>query len=252
MKKAFLITVRSTSSRLPEKCFRSIYPKLSLIEFIIEKCLAYGKYDTILATTSNKTDDYLIEIANNYNIKTYRGSEEDKIKRWIGACQKYNIDTLISCDGDDPFIDLGIGEKCANVLETEKGCIVEAKNLPCGSFTYAINSKSLLRIANHFDTSRSEMIDYFFKKDKNSKYILFDPQLSYEGLDVNNIRITIDFIEDMIMARKLAKILKEDNLKGTAQEIINIYRKKPEIFSINQYRQIEFKENQQNIVDTYK
>ena len=179
-------------------------------------------------------------------------SEEDKIKRWIGACQKYNIETLISCDGDDPFIDLGIGEKCANVLETEKGCIVEAKNLPCGSFTYAINSKSLLRIANHFDTSRSEMIDYFFKKDKNSKYILFDPQLSYEGLDVNNIRITIDFIEDMIMARKLAKILKEDNLKGTAQEIINIYRKKPEIFSINQYRQIEFKENQQNIVDTYK
>ena len=102
IKKAFVITVRSSSSRLPEKCFRSIYPKLSLTEFVIERCLAYGKFDVILATTNNKADDYLIEVANSYRIKTFRGSEEDKITRWIGACEKYSIDTLISCDGDDP------------------------------------------------------------------------------------------------------------------------------------------------------
>ena len=33
-KKAFVISVRSSSKRLPEKCLRSIYPKLSLTEFI--------------------------------------------------------------------------------------------------------------------------------------------------------------------------------------------------------------------------
>ena len=76
--------------------------------------------------------------------------------------------------------------------------------------------------------------------------------LSYEDIDVNNIRITVDFIEDLIMARKLSKFLKEESLFGSAQEIINIFREKPEIFSINQFRQIEFKKNQQLIVDTYK
>ena len=252
LKKAFVITVRSSSSRLPEKCFRSIYPKLSLTEFIIERCLGYGKFDVILATTKNKADDYLIEVAKSYGIKTFRGSEEDKITRWVGACQKYKVNTLIACDGDDPFVDLKIGEKCSDFLETEKASIVEAINLPCGSFTYAINFESLLRVANNFDTSRSEMINYFFKKDKNSKYIKYDPGLSYEGVDVKNIRITVDFIEDLIMARKLSKFLKEEGLFGSAQEIINIYREKPEIFSINQFRQIEFKKNQQLIVDTYK
>ena len=251
LKKAFVITVRSSSSRLPEKCFRSIYPKLSLIEFIIERCLGYGKFDVILATTKNKVDDYLIEVAKSYGIKTFRGSEEDKITRWVGACQKHEVDILIACDGDDPFVDLEIGEKCSNILETEKASIVEATNLPCGSFTYAINFKSLLSIANDFDTSHSEMINYFFKKDKNSKYIKYDPGLSYKGLDVENIRITVDFIEDLIMARKLSRFLKEEGLYGTAQEIINIYREKPEIFSINQFRQIEFKKKQQLIVDTY-
>ena len=72
--------MRSSSSRLPVNCFRSIYPKLSLTEFIIERCLGYGKFDVILATTKNKVDDYLIEVAKSYGIKTFRGSEEDKIK----------------------------------------------------------------------------------------------------------------------------------------------------------------------------
>ena len=251
-KKAFVISVRSSSKRLPEKCFRSIYPKLSLTEFIIERCISYGKFDVILATTINKVDDYLIEIAENYNIKTFRGSEEDKLARWVGACQKYQVDTLISCDGDDPFVDLKIGEKCSDVLENEKASIVEAINIPCGSFTFAINFESLLRIKNNFDTSRSEMIKYFFKKDKKSNYITYDPGLSYEGLDVENIRITVDFIEDLVMARKLAKVLKERGIDGSAQEIINIYREKPDIFSINKNKQIEFKENQRIIFDSYK
>ena len=35
------------------------------------------------------------------------------------------------------------------------------------------------------------------------------------------------------MARKLAKILKDTDLIGNAQEIINLYKKYPNIFSIN-------------------
>lgn len=251
-KKAFIISVRSRSSRLPEKCFRSIYPGLSMTEFIIKKCLLYDKFEIILATTIDKSDDYLIELANYYKIKSYRGSEEDKIKRWVGACNKFEIDTMICCDGDDPFIDLKIGEESANLLEDEKACIVESINLPCGSFTYAISVSSLIRISESYDTSSSEMMNYFFKKDKVCKYLYYDPKLSYDNLDVNNIRVTVDFIEDIRMARELIKILKDKNIIGTAQEIINLYREKPDIFSINQHRQIEFIENQQKIVDTYK
>lgn len=251
-KKAFIITVRSKSTRLPEKCFRSIYPGLSMTEYIIKKCLVYDKFEIILATTTDKSDDYLIELANYYKIKNYRGSEKDKISRWIGASNKFKIDTLICCDGDDPFIDLKIGEDSANLLEKEKACIVESVNVPCGSFTYAINVKSLKRISKLYDTSSSEMMSYFFKKDKSCKYSYYDPKLDYANLDVNNIRITVDFIEDIRMARVLTKVIKERQIIGTAQEIINIYREKPEIFSINRHRQIEYIENQQRIVETYK
>ena len=86
--------------------------------------MAHGKFEVILATTTNEADHYLIEVAKSYGIKTFRGSEEDKINSWVGACQKYKVDTLIACDGDDPFVDLKIGEKCSDFLETEKASIV--------------------------------------------------------------------------------------------------------------------------------
>ncbi len=250
-KRAFIITVRSRSSRLPEKCYRSIIPGKTLIEYIIERCLFYKKYDIILATTTNEEDDFLIEISNYYKIKYFRGSENDKISRLVGAAEKYNVKTLICCDGDDPFIDLEIGDNCADCLEKRNVCIVEAINVPCGSFTYAINIESLKRIQSIYDTSKSEMMISFFKHDEDTQIFKHDPKLKYENIDINNIRITIDYLEDIVMARKLAKILKEKGLIGNAQEIINLYKKYPNIFSINKDKQIEFRNNQKSIIESY-
>ena len=108
-------------------------------------------------------------MANFKAVKVFRGSTKDKIDRWIGASSCLNADILICCDGDDPLVDINIGNYCADLLEKNNACIVEAINLPCGSFTYVVKKSSLERVHNKFDTSDSEMMWAFFDKDPNTK-----------------------------------------------------------------------------------
>ena len=61
----------------------------------------------ILCTTKRKDDDILCEIAKNKNIDYFRGSEEDKLMRWYGACKYHNIENFVNVDGDDIFFDSG-------------------------------------------------------------------------------------------------------------------------------------------------
>ena len=88
MKIGVLITVRSQSSRLPEKCFRSILPGFSLLEYNIKNALnSFDRENLIVATTDKVQDDLIEEICIFNNIKVYRGSTKDKIDRWINAAE---------------------------------------------------------------------------------------------------------------------------------------------------------------------
>lgn len=95
MRKAIFITVRSASSRLPEKCYLPIKGKPT-IQYVIEQAKKSKLADIIvLCTTRNKEDDELCKIAIKNSITYSRGSETDKLERWNSAAKKYNIEFLL-------------------------------------------------------------------------------------------------------------------------------------------------------------
>ena len=95
MSKAVFITVRSNSTRLPNKAYRKIKNQYT-IEYVIDQVKKSSLSDLIvLCTTELPADDKLCEIAINNNIKFFRGNEVDKLERWNGACDKYDVDFCI-------------------------------------------------------------------------------------------------------------------------------------------------------------
>ena len=112
---AIFITVRSGSTRLPNKATLKING-VPTIEHLIKRVKNSKLADVIvLCTTTLPEDDILCQIAEDNNIKYYRGSVKDKLERWKGACEKFNIDFFITADGDDLFceptlIDLALNE----------------------------------------------------------------------------------------------------------------------------------------------
>ena len=135
---SILITVRSGSTRLPKKAFLKIKGKTT-IEHLIDRVKNSKLPDSIiLCTTILPEDDDLCKIAETNNIKYYRGSVKDKLERWKGACEKYNVDlaaSVLNWKGTKP---LGAHD---GVVSLKNGSLVlEEGKLIDGEFVIDMNS----------------------------------------------------------------------------------------------------------------
>ena len=251
-----LITARSNSTRLPEKALRLIAPNTSLIEYCISRALTFVEASkVIVATTEDSSDDFLSHVVLQTGVNVYRGPVEDKIRRWAGAAQQFNCEHIICFDGDDPFTDLQIGFTCADLLSSNTASLVKSVNVPCGSFTYAMDAESLVSLAQRFDTSNSEMMWTYFEDDPSSfihdYYHTYSRVHTTKQVEIESIRVTVDYEEDINLIRHLIT-----NYTGSgdfsAEHIVSIYLEKPQLFQANSFRQSQFLLNQSRIISEYK
>ena len=140
--KAIFITVRTGSTRLPNKSLLKIGEKTT-IEHLIARVKKSRYADmVVLCTTALPTDDILCEIATRNNIHYFRGSAPDKLERWNGACKKFGIDFFVTADGDDLFCDPHLIDLAFEQYEKSNGEVdfIKSDDVICGVFTYAMAS----------------------------------------------------------------------------------------------------------------
>ncbi len=76
---ATIITVRNSSSRLPNKPLLKIKNNLRSIDIVIERAKQIG-FPVILATSTSANDDIFESISKEHKIDFFRGSLLNKIK----------------------------------------------------------------------------------------------------------------------------------------------------------------------------
>src|SRR6516164_6828319 len=164
MKSAIFITVRSDSSRLPNKAMLPILGKPT-IEMVILRAKQVNNVDAIIVCTTNRPiDDEIVQIAEKCGILHYRGSLDDKLERWLGAATNFGIDCFVTMDGDDLLCDPELMEAGLKQLTSSSVDFVEAPpGLICGSFTYGIRTVALEKVCSIKDTSDTEMMWVYFK-----------------------------------------------------------------------------------------
>lgn len=244
MIKAIFITVRNGSTRLPNKAMLEI-DGLPTIEYLIQRLKHSKQADVIvLCTTLEKKDDSLIEIAHRNSILSFRGDEEDKLERWRGAAEKFNIDYFITADGDDPFCDPFLIDLGFDQFERSQVDFIQDGGVVCGSFTFGIKVSALKKVCEIKDSSNTEMMWVYFTDTG-----LFDvrnlenvPKQFYR----NDIRMTLDYQEDLKFFVEVVKRWnKKDNLL-TLSEILNIIDAEPFLKEINFFRQEQWARNQKD------
>ena len=101
-----------TSSRLPGKVLMQAVGK-SMLEHMIERIKQARMLDGIVvATTTNKTDDPIVELADSLGVGYFRGSEADVLERVLGAARAHDIDIIVETTGDCPLIDPSLIDLC--------------------------------------------------------------------------------------------------------------------------------------------
>lgn len=243
MKNAIFITVRSDSSRLPNKALMEILERTT-IELVISRAKKVKNIDEIvLCTTVRPLDDRIVEIAKKCGIKYFRGSLEDKLDRWLGAVKKFDIDYFVTMDGDDLFCDPELISLSINQIEKTNCDFIKApKGLICGAFTYCIRAKALEKVCNIKDTSDTEMMWVYFED--TGLFNVCDLDIKDTIFFNDDIRLTLDYPEDFEFFKKIFESLNCVNNDLPLSEIIKFLIENPDIIKINSFRQQDFLANQ--------
>ena len=64
--------------------------------------------EIVIATTVNRTDDPLVQLADREHVRWFRGSETDVLSRYFGAAREAAAEIVIRITSDCPLIDAGI------------------------------------------------------------------------------------------------------------------------------------------------
>lgn len=103
---AIVTQARMTSTRLPGKVLIEIGGR-PLLDLHLDRLLASG-YDVVVATTTNATDDPIVELASARGLPVWRGSEDDVLGRFAGAIREFSLETVVRVTSDCPLIDGGL------------------------------------------------------------------------------------------------------------------------------------------------
>lgn len=243
MKTAIFITIRLDSSRLPEKTMKTILGK-PVLEHIVQRAkLAKNFEEIVVCTTERELDDQVADLAQRLDVKVFRGSLEDKLERWNGAAKQYDVDYIVTFDGDDLFCEPVLLNMGADQIRAGKYDFLEAPlGLICGAFTYAFTAKALEKVCEIKDSTDTEMMWTYFKDTGLFRTgYLENVEDVYFG---DEYRLTLDYPEDFEFFTKVFEHFQCVNNDVPLKEIVAYFQEHPEIPKINIGRQQEFLDNQ--------
>src|SRR5437667_1305078 len=137
------LTVRTSSSRLPKKAFLEIDHK-PLIKILIDRIRTSENVKRIVVcTTTQKSDDNLVQFLKNDNVEVYRGDNKDILNRLYLAAKQYNADQFVVVEGDDVFCEPYLIDETCRKLSENKYDFLYWENLPFGVSPLGIKTTKL-------------------------------------------------------------------------------------------------------------
>jgi len=225
-----------TSSRLPGKVLMEINKK-PVLWYLIRRLKKIKRINNIiLATTTNKEDDELVNLAKKNKIKFYRGSEHDVMQRVLFAARKFKTDIIVSITGDCPIIDYNLVSQCLNSFLKNNVDYLSNSNIrsyPDGMDVQVYNYQALRK---SYSLTRSmvdkEHVTLHIRKNPNKFKIL--NIVAPSELHYPNLGLTLDYYQDFILIKKLINFFnKKKNYYFTCEDILKIYKKNKFFFKIN-------------------
>jgi spore coat polysaccharide biosynthesis protein SpsF len=236
-----IIQARMGSHRLPGKSLMPVWKDLSLLELVLRR-ITRSKIpkDIILATSTRKIDDRLIPVAERCGVKVIRGSEEDVLGRFVQAYNAYPADAIVRAAADNPFLDPEMIDNLITFFWENQPCDY-ASNLgpvsghPDGVGVEMVSAETLKRLDTEAKDMRyrEHVVTWLHgNRDYTSKLLCALPKFHRPGY-----RLDIDFPEDLVFVRELAKRLpQKTGPYWTTADIVKTLDRDPGLLRLRKVR----------------
>ena len=233
---ATIIECRMGSSRLPGKVLLPILNKPALFLLIerIKKITPSTKI--ILATTTNKKDDKIVNFAKKNKIEFFRGSEKNVFKRVVDAAKYFNIDIINSVCGDCMLLDPKLVSEALNkYIKLNKKKEIDLlcyDRLPHGFDCTIVNAKKLISSYKLPKTSLDKDNPTFVMRKNPKKYKKFS-LIAKKELRDDNLSLALDFWEDYMLICLIYQKLNSKKKLFNIYQTLSFIKKNPGLKKIN-------------------
>ena len=232
-----VIQARTSSRRLPGKVLRKILGKPMIMHQIYRHQKSKFLDKIIVATSTDKQDDTLVNLLTRENVLVFRGSLNDVLKRFYETAKSLNPcqeDYIVRLTGDCPLHDPSVLD------EVIKKCIE-------GNFDYYSNGVEphypdgldveifkfgildLINKAAVLSSEREHVTSYIYTH-------LVD-KIKYSAhktdFDLSHHRWTVDTPEDLFFVRKIYESIYPNNNDFNMYDVLALLEREPALNNIN-------------------
>lgn len=229
------IEARMTSSRLPGKVLLPACGEPMLMH-LVRRLRAVATIDEIvIATTTNSSDEPIVEFSKAAGVLCHRGSEDDVLTRVIGAGDMAQADVLVEVTGDCPVIDPDLVEQAIRMfLHHDVQYVANSliRSYPDGMDTQVMSFSALKSSA----TMTNDLLD----REHVSRFICQHPELfsrvhliAPPSLHWPELGLTLDEASDYELLKKIIEKLAPANPLFGCGEMISLLRECPDWVEIN-------------------
>lgn len=222
-----IIQARTSSSRFYKKVTKKIGNE-TLLGLVINRVKMAQTIDkVIVATSSNSSDDFVENIANEHKVNIYRGSLDDVLDRYYQTALKYNSSTIVRITGDCPLIDPSLIDKLMDkfdVSELDYLSNTLTPTYPDGQDIEIFSFKAIEKAWKmaELNSEREHVTPFIYKNSSYYGKLLFkaDNFINING-DYSDIRMTVDYESDLKIIHSLIKYGGIDSSWESYSEIYN-------------------------------
>ncbi len=230
-----IVQARMTSTRLPGKVLKQVLGK-SLLEYQLERLQRVKLASRIvIATTTNETDQPIVEWCEIQGIACFRGSEHDVLARYHGAASLYQANTVVRVTSDCPLIDPAvidqvIGHYLAHIADCDYASNCLERTFPRGMDVEVFSRRAL-------DEAFLEAKE-IAEREHVTPFIYRHPQ-RYRLANIiyrenqGQHRWTVDTPEDFELVDKILNALYPTKPTFTLKDVLDLLRHHPDWADIN-------------------
>ncbi|MBF0198794.1 MAG: glycosyltransferase family protein [Planctomycetes bacterium] len=228
-----IIQARMGSSRLPGKMMMPLIESKTSIEVMLERIRPSRHIQqVVIATTNNKEDDPLEELAESLNMSCFRGNALDVLDRYYQAALHHQAQEIIRLTGDCPLHDYRIiDDVCTLYLRSQVDYCsnVNPPSFPDGLDVEVFSFNALKKAwSKSSDEVDREHVTPYLRAPEN-KFLT-----SNYASEVNNadLRITLDEPKDLELIRIVFDKF-APHLNFSSHELIDFLRANEKLTEIN-------------------
>ena len=222
------------SSRLPGKVMAKADSGHVVFDYLINQ-LKHSKFidKIIIATTTNKEDDLIVEFAEKNQVECFRGNENDVLDRYYQCAKNFSSNNILRITSDNPLVDPTVMDDL--IINYQKSSCDYAATHLIRTYPFGIDGEIFSYHALEKTWTEAKLPS---EREHVSPYMKKNPDIFKQfnlrnQVEVPLVRLTIDREEDLELFRiVISKITERPILMD---DILKLYKNEPKLFEINNH-----------------